>query len=264
LKHVPGKSIGKADGLSRRPNWQEGVEKNNKDQKLIKPEWIREVETMVKEEDLRKRIKKVQEGNKRIVKAVEELKRAGIKALKNEEWEVEDRIILKEGRIYIPEGDLRREIIQLHHDTPIGGHRGRWKTAELVARNYWWPGVTKEVGRYVDGCDACQRYKNRSKVPVGKLMSNAIPEKPWSYILADFITKLPLAQGYNAILVVCDHFSKMAYFIATTEKTSVEGLAKLFRDHVWKLHGLPESIISDRGVQFAVGMMKELNNLLGI
>jgi len=95
-------------------------------------------------------------------------------------------------------------------------------------------------------------------------MPNAIPKKPWSHILADFITKLPLAQGYNAILVVCDHFSKIAHFIATTKKTSVEGLAKLFWDHIWKLHGLPESIISDRGVQFAVGMMKELNNLLGI
>ena len=137
-------------------------------------------------------------------------------------------IILKERRIYVPEGDLRKEIIQLHYDTPIGGHGGRWKMAELVARNYWWPGVMKEMGRYVNGCDACQRYKNWSKVPVGKLMPNAIPEKPWSHISADFITKLPLAQGYNAILVVCDHFSKMAHFIATTEKTSAEGLAKLF------------------------------------
>jgi len=95
-------------------------------------------------------------------------------------------------------------------------------------------------------------------------MPNAIPEKPWSHISADFITKLPLAQGYDAILVVCDRFSKMVHFIATTEKTSAEGLTKLFRDHVWKLHGLPESIVSDRGVQFAAGMMKELNNLLGI
>jgi len=56
----------------------------------------------------------------------------------------------------------------------------------------------------------------------------------------------------------------MVHFIATTEKTSAEGLARLFRDHVWKLHRLPESIISDRGVQFAAGMMKEVNNLLGI
>ena len=116
----------------------------------------------------------------------------------------------------------------MYHDTPVGGHRGRWKTIELVARNYWWPGVTKEVERYVDRCNACQRYKNRSKAPVGKLMPNAIPEKPWSHILADFITKLLLAQGYDAILVVYDCFSKMAHFIATTEKMLAEGLAKLF------------------------------------
>jgi len=128
----------------------------------------------------------------------------------------------------------------------------------------WLPEVTKEVGRYVDRCDVCQRYKNQNKAPAGKLMPNMIPEKPWSHISADFITKLPLAQGYNTILVVCDCFSKMVHFIATTEKTSAEGLAKLFQDHIWKLHGLPESIISDRGVQFAAGMMKELNNLLGI
>jgi len=95
-------------------------------------------------------------------------------------------------------------------------------------------------------------------------MPNTIPEKPWSHISADFITKLPLAQGYDAILVVCDRFSKIAHFIATTEKTSAERLTKLFRDQVWKLHGLPESIVSDRGVQFVTGIMKELNNLLGI
>ena len=95
-------------------------------------------------------------------------------------------------------------------------------------------------------------------------MLNAIPEKPWSHISADFITKLPLAQGYEAILVVCDRFSKMAHFVATTEKTSAEGLVKLFQDHIWKLHGLPKSIVLDRGVQFTVRMMKELNNLLDI
>ena len=171
---------------------------------------------------------------------------------------------MKEGRIYVPEEKLRGEIIQLYHNSPVGGHRGRWKMTELVARNYWWLGVMKEVERYVDRCNACQRYKNQSKALVGKLITNAILEKPWSHILVDFISKLPLAQGYNTILVVCDYFSKMAHFIATTEKTSVEELAKLFQDHVWKLHGLPESITLDRGVQFAVGIMRELNNLLGI
>ena len=95
-------------------------------------------------------------------------------------------------------------------------------------------------------------------------MSNAIPEKLWSHISADFITKLLLAQGYNAILVVYNYFSKMVHFIATTEKTSAKGLAKLFRDHIWKLHGLLESIVLNRGVQFAVEIIKKLNQLLEI
>jgi len=84
------------------------------------------------------------------------------------------------------------------------------------------------------------------------------------HISADFITKLPLAQGYDSILVVVDRLTKMVYFIPTTEKMSVEGLAKLFRDNMWKLYGLPESIILDRGPQFAAGLMKELNGMLGI
>jgi len=85
LKYVPGKSIGKADGLSRRLDWQEGVERDNKDQTLIKPEWIRGVETLVEERNLKERIKRVQEEDKKAVKAVKELKRAGIKTLKDEE-----------------------------------------------------------------------------------------------------------------------------------------------------------------------------------
>jgi len=95
-------------------------------------------------------------------------------------------------------------------------------------------------------------------------MSNSILEKPWSHISADFITKLPLVQGYNSILVVVDKLMKMVHFIPTMEKTSAEGLARLFRDNIWKLHGLSESIISDRGSQFATGLMKELNKILRI
>ena len=112
-----------------------------------------------------------------MIKAVEELKKAGVKTLRDEKWEIENRVVLKKGRIYMPEGELREKVIRLYHNTPVEGHRGRWKTTELVTRNYWWLGVTKEVGRYVDGCDACQRYKNQSEAPTGKLMPNAIPEK---------------------------------------------------------------------------------------
>jgi len=95
-------------------------------------------------------------------------------------------------------------------------------------------------------------------------MSNSILEKPWMHISADFITKLPLVQGYDSILVVVDRLTKMVYFIPTTEKISAEELARLFRDNMWKLHGLPESIISDRKPQFMAELMRELNQMLGI
>ena len=95
-------------------------------------------------------------------------------------------------------------------------------------------------------------------------MPNLILERPWMHISADFITKLPIAQGYNSILVVVDQLTKMVYFIPTTEKTLAEGLARLFRDNVWKLYGLLESVILDRGPQFVAGIMRELNKMLGI
>jgi len=84
----------------------------------------------------------------------------------------------------------------------------------------------------MEGCNSCQRNKNYIEQPAGKLIPNSILEKPWSHILVDFITKLLLAQGYDLILVIVDKLTKMVYFIPTIKKTSVEGLARLFRDNV--------------------------------
>ena len=84
------------------------------------------------------------------------------------------------------------------------------------------------------------------------------------HLTVDFITKLPVVAGKDMILVVCDRLSKMTYFVTTMEETSVEELARLFQNNVWKLHGLPESVVSDRGPQFVAELMKELNRMLGI
>ena len=124
--------------------------------------------------------------------------------------------------------------------------------------------MTKEVKQYVEGCDQYQRMKNRAEMPAGKLKPNQISERPWQHISVDFITKLLVSKGHDSILVVYDRFSKMSHFVATTEKMMAEGLARLFRDNVWKLHRLPESVISDRGPQFVAGVTKELNKMLGI
>jgi len=90
-----------------------------------------------------------------------------------------DSVIYKKGKVYVPKDDrLRAEIIRLYHNMLVGGHGGQWKIVELVTRNFWWPGVTKEVKRYMEECDACQRNKNCTEQPVGKLMPNLILEKP--------------------------------------------------------------------------------------
>ena len=106
--------------------------------------------------------------------------------------------------------------------------------------------------------------KNRTEEVARKLKLGEVPEKPWIHILVDFITKLPIVARNDTILVVCNKLSKITHFVATTEGIIVEGLARLFRDNVWKLHGLPESVVSDRGSQFAVELTKELNKILGI
>jgi len=217
------------------------------------------------EVDLVEKIKKARSKDEDVVRVVEEMKKAGVKELRGNKWKIEGDLVLKEGKVYVPKDEeLRVEVIQLHHDVPAAGHGGRWKTVELVTRNYWWPGVTRDVGRYVEGCDLCQRMKNRTEELAGKLKLSEVPQKTWSYLTIDFITKLPVVAGKDVILVVCNRLSKMTHFMATMEGISAEGLARLFQDNVWKLHGLPESVVSNRGPQFAAELMKELNRMLGI
>jgi len=215
LKHVPGNKMGKADGLSRRPDWEVGVERDNKDELLIKPEWLEtraleKGEVLIEGVNVLEKIRKSEAKDDEVRKAVEEMKKAGVKVLQDEEWREKDSIMLKEEKVYIPKDKrLRTEIIRLYHDTPIAEHGEQWKMVELVTQNFWWPGVTREVKRYVEGCNSCQRNKNHIEQLVDKLIPNSIPDKAWTHITADFITKLPLAQGYNSILVVVDHFTKI-------------------------------------------------------
>ena len=90
----------------------------------------------------------------------------------------------------------------------------------------------RDVGKYVNDYDLCQRMKNKTEVSAGKLKLSEVPEKPWTHLTVDFITKLPLVARKDVILVICNRLSKMTYFVATTEGTSVEGLARLFRDNL--------------------------------
>ena len=106
--------------------------------------------------------------------------------------------------------------------------------------------------------------KSFPEKPAGKPRPNEATSASWKDITTDFITGLPEAQGYDTLFITCCHHTKQAHVIPTTMETSTRGLAALFRDHVWKLYGLRETTLSDRGPQFAAKFMKELNNILGI
>jgi len=236
LKHVAGSKMGKADGLSRRADWKVGTDKDNKNQVLIRDNWIRNMYEVVvegPEVEIVEKIKKAKSKDKDVGRVVEEMKKAEVKELRENEWKIEGDIVLKEGKVYVPKDEeLRMEVIQLHHDMLVAGHGGRWKTVELVTRNYWWPGVTRDVGKYVKGCNLCQRMKNRTEEPAGKLRLSEVPQKTWMHLTVDFITKLLVVAGNDAILVVYNRLSKMTHFVAMTEGTSAEGLARLLWDNV--------------------------------
>ena len=182
LKHVPGTKIGKVDRLSRRLNWKVGVEKDNDNQVFIKDNWIHRLKEVViegPEVDILEKIKKARSKDKEVVRVVEEMKKVKVKILQGDEWQIEGDLVLKEGKVYIlKDGELRAEIIWLHHDVPAVGHGRQWKMTELITRNYWWPGVTRDVERYVEGCDLCQRMKNRTEKVAGKLKLSEVLEKP--------------------------------------------------------------------------------------
>ena len=138
------------------------MEKDNEDETLVKPEWLEVRKTEVAEiivdrVDLLEEVRKSKVKDDKVVKAIEEMKRAGVKMLRDKEWREVNSVMYKEGKVYVPKDDkLRAEIIRLHHDMPVGGHGRQWKTIELVTKNFWWPGVTKEIKWYMEECDTCQ------------------------------------------------------------------------------------------------------------
>jgi len=181
------------------------------------------------------------------------------------EWSEDDGVLRFRGKIYVPRNsDLRRWIVSLCHDTKVTGHPGRWKTLELVSRNYWWPQMSRYIGQYVSTCDLCLRTKPIRQAPVGELHPLRIPDSRWDTLSVDFVVELPLSSGHDAVMTVVDSVSKRAHFIPTHTMVTVEGAARLFLHQVWKLHGLPKYVVSDRGPQFVARFTKELYRLLGI
>jgi hypothetical protein len=120
------------------------------------------------------------------------------------------------------------------------------------------------IGVYVKTCDLCNRMKVQCRRPIGELHPSETPDAPWEVISVDFIVELLESHSYDTIMCVVDSLTKHAYFIPTHTTINAEGTALLFLKEVWKHHGMPRVVVSDRSPQFVAGLMHELYKLLGI
>ena len=170
-----------------------------------------------------------------------------------------------QGLLYVPDYHaLYLCLCKLHHDTPIAGHLGIRNTYELLHCSYYWPNIQSFVHRYIRHCHVCKRSKGSRFKKQSVLQPLPVPEQRWQDLSIDLVTGIPEVHGHDATCCVVDRLSKERHYIATTKELNAEGLADLFLKHVWKHHGLPQSIVSDRGSQFISDFWKFLCKRLGI
>ena len=170
-----------------------------------------------------------------------------------------------DGKVVVPSGSFRKDIISDFHDSPYVGHVGINKTTALISRYYWWPGMVDEISTYVRTCHLCQKNKARQHKPSGALQPVELPHVPWECCTMDFITQLPrTTRGHDAIFVVVDKLTKYVHIIPTTTDVNAVGVAELFVNHVFKSHGIPAKIISDRDPRFTGAFNTALTKIFGI
>ena len=178
---------------------------------------------------------------------------------------VRDSLIYHKKKLCIPDDlAIKQKLLHEHHDTRITGHLGRDKTSQLLRRNYWWPGLERSVREYVKSCPVCQRSKPSNQAPAGLLQPLPTPEHRWDEVTMDLITQLPQTpRGFDAIITFTDRLSKMVHFAPCTTTVDAPGVAHIFFDTVFRHHGLPIKIISDRDPRFASNFWRSLFALTG-
>jgi hypothetical protein len=173
-------------------------------------------------------------------------------------WWHEDALVIPDS------ADLRKQCLQELHDVPYSGHVGVNKTYRSVSRLYWWPTLRRDVKTYVKSCPACQHNKASNQKPAGLLQPLQIPDRRWQSVSLDFITQLPKTKsGHTAIMVFVDRFSKMVHFVPTVTKVKAEQCTRLFVHHIFRLHGVPRELVSDRDTRFTSHFWAEVMARIG-
>lgn len=152
--------------------------------------------------------------------------------------------------LYVPRV-VRSKVLMWGHSSQFTCHPGSARTLEFLQRRFWWPTIKDDVMAFVKACPTCNQNKSSHQPPQGFLHPLSIPHRPWSHISMDFITGLPPSQGNTTILVIVDRFSKAARFIPLSKLPTAKETAELVMNHVFRVFGIPQDIVSDRGPQFS-------------
>lgn len=252
VEYIPGKTNVVADALSRRPDLQ-----------------IQEVSSLDITPAIKKEINQTLENDDDLGPIFRALRSPGTLTenmpIYYRHFAITDNLLYyDQNRVCIPKGALRTQLLHDHHDANIAGHQGFDRTYASMHRYFYWPRMAVDIRNYVQSCDACQRNKANQALPAGLLQPLPIPTSRWEQVSMDFITHLPPTKsGHDAIAVFVDLFSKMVHFVPTTTTSSAPDVARIFFDNIFRLHGLPKVIVSDRDARFTSRFWKSLFGNLG-
>lgn len=197
-------------------------------------------------------------------KAQQLLSSLSVDANAKPQFQLDKGIIRYQGRIWLgSDKGLQMKIFKAFHSSALGGHSGAPVTYKRIKQLFFWQGMKKEVKAWVQSCQICQQAKpERIKYP-GLLKPLPVPFRPWQHIAMDFVEGLPQSGKYNCLMIVIDRFSRYGHFIPLAHPYTAAKVAKLFVDNVFKLHSLPESIVSDRDPVFTSKFWQEFFRAVG-
>jgi hypothetical protein len=265
LVHISGKKNGRTDALSRRPDHDTGDD-NNKQLVVLPPKFFsRAYARMTKTgayQSIQDKVEQDQQENQASILQIKKWTNTHQLIKLNSIWWKGES-----GRLVVAgDNNLKRGVINFYHDSPPARHPGISNTFELAKRDFWWPNMKQDVEQYVKGCAVCQANKVNTRLLKPSLIP-ITPEHtlPFQTIAMDFITKLPVSEGYDTILTITDHdCSKAAIFIPCKETITAEGVADLYLKYVYPRFGIPKKVISDRDTRFTSKFAKGLCQALEI
>ena len=266
IRYRPGDKSGKPDALSRRPDFAEGGKAAEAPpQTLLRP-FIAAIGPGIIYSRTTKLLADIRTSleNDPVVQQI----LADLRTNRNDVsdiWKLDKGLLYSRGLVYVPDHeDLKVRILQQAHDAIEIGHPGQAKTLEVVQREFFWPRMREFINEYINSCDLCQRNKPSHHKKYGLLSPLPVPTGPWRSLSMDHITDLPRSEGYDAILVVVDRLTKQSVFIRANKTDDSPTLARQFQDNVFRLHGLPADIVSDRGSTFVSNWWKSFTAMLQV